>query len=48
MQIVATGDNLHEMSTPVFLEKYETYHQLLPAELRQRVFKVNSWRNTQI
>ena len=22
MQIISNGDNLHEMSTPVFLEKY--------------------------
>ena len=24
MQIVSTGDNLHEMSNPVFREKYKT------------------------
>ena len=27
MQIVSIGDNLHEMSNPVFWEKYEKYHQ---------------------
>ena len=27
MQIVSIGDNLHEISEPIFLEKYEKYHQ---------------------
>ena len=27
MQIVSNGDNLHEMSNPVFLEKQEKRHQ---------------------
>ena len=26
MQIVSMGDNLHEMSKPVFWEKQEKYH----------------------
>ena len=29
MQIVSTGDNLHEMSNPVFFEKEEKYHQFV-------------------
>ena len=27
MQIVSIGDNLHEISNPVFLEKLEKYYQ---------------------
>ena len=29
MQIVSNGDNLNEMSNPVFCEKYDTYHQFV-------------------
>ena len=31
MQIVSTGDNLHEMSKPVFWEKYEKYFNMSSA-----------------
>ena len=29
MQIVSTGDNLHEMSSPVTCEKFEKYYQFV-------------------
>ena len=29
MQIVSLGDNLHEKSEPIFLEKSEKYHQFV-------------------
>ena len=29
MQIVFNGDNLHEMSSTVFWEKQEKYHQIV-------------------
>ena len=32
MQIVSSGDNLHEMSNPVFLEKLEKYFKMSSAE----------------
>ena len=32
MQIVSLGDNLHEMSNPVFWEKYEKYFKMPSAE----------------
>ena len=32
MQIVSWGDNLHEMSNPVFWEKQEKYFKMLSAE----------------
>ena len=32
MQIVSTGDNLHEMSKPVFWERLEKYFNVLSAE----------------
>ena len=32
MQIVTSGDNLHEMSTPVFREKKEKYFKMPSAE----------------
>ena len=35
MQMVSTGDHLHEMSNPVFLEKKIS---LLSAELAQRIW----------
>ena len=42
MQIVPNGDNLHEMSEPVFCEKLEKIiTNLLSAELAKRVVKVN-------
>ena len=41
MQIVCNGDNLHEMSNPVFLEKWDKYNQfvinLSSAEFAERV-----------
>ena len=37
MQIISLGDNLHEMTKPIFWEKY---CQLLSAELAQRVVKL--------
>ena len=40
MQIVSTGDNLHEMSNPVFLEKKKNIINLSSAELAKRVVKV--------
>ena len=48
MQIVSIGDNLHEMSNPVFWEKWEKYHQFAfcwiiqeSGELSKRVVMVN-------
>ena len=32
MQIVSWGDNLHEMSNPVFWEKQKKYFKMLSAE----------------
>ena len=32
MQIVSLGDNLHEMSNPVFWEKYGKYFKMSSAE----------------
>ena len=32
MQIVSNGDNLNEMSNPVFWESQENYFNMLPAE----------------
>ena len=32
MQIVSLGDNLHEVSNPVFWEKWEKYFKVLCAE----------------
>ena len=32
MQIVSIGDNLHEISNPVFKVKYEKYSKMLSAE----------------
>ena len=32
MQIVSVGNNLHEMSMPVFWEKYENYFKVSAAE----------------
>ena len=29
MQIVSLGDNLHEVSEPVFQDKWEKYHQFV-------------------
>ena len=40
MQIVSKGDNLHEMSNPVFCEKLENVITLSSAKLAQRVVKV--------
>ena len=33
MQIVSTGDTLHEMSNPVFWEKQEKYFKMLSSEI---------------
>ena len=33
MQIISFGDNLHEMSKPIFWEKYEKYFKMLSAEI---------------
>ena len=33
MQIVSTGDNLHEMSNPVFLGKKEKHFKMSSAEI---------------
>ena len=40
MQIVSLGDNLHEMSNPVFWEKVRKIFQDISAEFAQRVVKV--------
>ena len=40
MQIVSTGDNLHEMSKLVYLEKNKNMINLLSAEFAQKVVKV--------
>ena len=40
MQIVSIGDNLHEMSNPVFWEKKKSITNLSYAELAQAVIKV--------
>ena len=39
------GDNLHEMSCPVFWEKKISIINLLSAELAKRVVKVNQFSN---
>ena len=42
MQIVSIGDNLHEMSDPVFWEELKNnITDLLSGELAQRVIQVN-------
>ena len=33
MQTVSLGDNLHDMSKPIFWEKYKKYFQVLSAEI---------------
>ena len=35
MQIVSSGDNLHEMSNPVFWEKKEKYRQFVVCWIRR-------------
>ena len=35
MQIVSSGDNLHELSKPIFWEKSENYFKMSSAELVQ-------------
>ena len=42
MQVVSNGDNLHEISNPVFWEKEEKNINLSSAELAQWMVKVNS------
>ena len=32
MQIVSNGENLHEMSNPIYWEKYEKYFIIMCAE----------------
>ena len=34
MQIVSFGDNLHEVSDPIFLEKKEKYQQFVVCSIR--------------
>ena len=41
MQIVSLGDNLHEISNPVFWENKKNNLNLSSAENAQRVVKVN-------
>ena len=41
MQIVFLGDNLHEMSKPIYLENKKTITNLSFDELVQKVVKVN-------
>ena len=45
MQIVPIGDNLHEMSKPVFLEKIKYFNmpsvEILPS--LQKVLMVDTW-----
>ena len=33
MHIVSNGDNLHDISKPVFLEKWENYFKMLSSEI---------------
>ena len=40
MQSISIANNLHEMSNPIFLVKYNKYHQFIAAELAQRMEKV--------
>ena len=40
MQIVSIGDNLHEMSNPVFWKNKKKFINMLSAELAQKVVKV--------
>ena len=41
---ISWGDNLHEISNPVFWDKSEKkYHNLLSAEFAQRAVKVKSY-----
>ena len=35
MQIVSLGDNLHEVSNPIFQDKLEKYFKMLSAEAAQ-------------
>ena len=41
MQIVSNGDNLHELSNPVYGKNKKNIINLLAAELAQKVVKVN-------
>ena len=43
MQIVPFGDNLHEISNPVFWENKKNTVNLSSAEIAKRVVKVNEW-----
>ena len=44
MQIVSLGDNLHEMSNPIFCDKSENYFtNLLSAVFGQRVLKFKTF-----
>ena len=42
MQIVSIGNNLHEMSNPVFGEKYEKHFNMLSAEISPRVLSIKA------
>ena len=41
MQIVASGNNLHEISKPVFSENKKSIINLSSAKFAQRVVKIN-------
>ena len=41
MQIVSEGDNLHELSNPIFWEKEEKYFKMSSAANLPRVLCVN-------
>ena len=45
MQIVSSGDNLHEISKPIFWKKSENIIDLSSAELALRVVKVKKCYN---
>ena len=42
MHIVSNGDNVHELSNPVFLEKYEKYFNSLLLKILPRVLSINA------
>ena len=45
MQIVSTGDKLHEMSNPVFRKNEKNIINVSSAEITQRVAKVKGARS---
>ena len=44
MQIVSWGDNLHEMSEPIFLENNRNFINLSSAQLAHKVVKIKGRR----